>query len=287
MKKLYILFYLFVFIILIFTISIFKIFVIALATDTNNKYIYKENNIIEFTKDYHIYLDSEKSKEKIVNIDFDNYNINPPKECLQKMSVCEETTDIHIITKKTWRVIRLDNISSKKLDPVLFAKYYPNIKSKNIINDGSPLQDKLITQRILYDRGLLNIEPTGKIGWLTEIAIMKLQHLKGIKEYDEKKGIVYIGPKTIKELNALKDRMKDPNYLKNNPLPNINVNDFDENFKKRLNEIQNMINKTSPNQNELYKNAINSSNVVIPPIKPEYLKFEGRAKILKQETTER
>jgi hypothetical protein len=47
---------------------------------------------------------------------------------------------------------------------------------------------------------------------------MELQCIKGYSEYNKNKAIFEIGPKTIKEINNLKNRMKDRKYLSSTSL---------------------------------------------------------------------
>ncbi|MEA3304231.1 MAG: hypothetical protein U9Q15_00420 [Patescibacteria group bacterium] len=223
------------------------------------------------TKVYEIDMDTRITRENTY-IDFDDYNIDPPLECSQPNFACDEYSHIKIITTKTWNVKKTEKINSSSLTTSDFAKYYPNLPDIQEINNLSDPDQKWIVQRILYERGLLPVFPTGNIGYETEKAIIKLQHIKGFEEFDPKRGISYIGPQTIKELNGLKDRMQDPEYIPNHPLPVVRMDDLGNNHKKRYQDI------TNRQISSGYMPNYDTSNQV-EIVKPHSLRFSGGAKI--------
>jgi hypothetical protein len=209
-----------VFILLFFGTSL------VFASFENSYFLYKE-------KEFEIELDT-RTPSKNKGFSFADYDIKAPDICKSSHIFCYEKTKIHTTINKEWEVVPVPPIWDKSLTPQQFAKFYPDLEEDKIINNWSPAKDKWITQRILYERGLLPVFPTGKIGFLTEEAIIKLQFFKGIEEIDQAKGVVIIGPQTIKELNKLKKRMEDETFVSRSPYPEINFADYSDFHQKRL-----------------------------------------------------
>lgn len=195
------------------------------------------DDVIEKTKEYILKLDASDDV-KSQKIDFSDYNIPAPEECNEPNIACHETAKIQITTTKQWKIYRTKTIDSPDLTSHDFAKKYPNLnENAESIDNTSPPEQKWILQRMLYERGLLPVFPTGNVGYETEKAIIKFQHIKGINEWDKRKGIVEIGPQTVKALNDLKERMKDPQYLEKRPLPVVKLNDLDDYHRLRYGDI--------------------------------------------------
>jgi len=199
---------------------------------SGNSYVIEKERVYE--------LDAEASEEELQrSISFASDDISSPEVCQEPQVFCSESTKITVKTAKTWSIIELPAITSLGLQPEEFAQYYPNLDPVSRITDGSPPQQKLILQRILYDRGLLPVAPTGKIGYETEKAIIKLQHIKGIvDEFDGINKVTIIGPQTINELNALKKRMQNKGYLEEKPLSIVIPQELPSSAQERLARIE-------------------------------------------------
>jgi hypothetical protein len=241
-----------------------------------------ESYFIHAEKEFEIELDTRNENIEEVSFSFAEYDIDAPAVCREANVFCHERTVITSQIKKEWEVVPVVQIWNPDLSPQDFANFYPDLPEDKIISNGSHPNDKWTAQKILYERGLLDVFPTGKIGFKTEEAITKLQHYKDIEEIDEDKGIVVIGPETIRELNKLKDRMKSPEFTPNAPMPPLSLSDFPEFQKKRLQQINSELEKRSL--------PVSSSSPVLPSIdivKPEnngdLLKFRGKAEILSGE----
>jgi hypothetical protein len=163
----------------------------------------------------------EEISENVLNIMEGESNM--PEECKKRRfgTYCTQKTDIKVEVNTTWTITEASAIDSAHLSSDEFSEYYPGIQETIKVDNDSPEEDKLVVQRILYERGMLPVAPTGFIGHLTMMGITHLQQLKHI--YSEPNGI---GPRTIEELNNLKDRMADPEYLEANPLPPPNPYEF-------------------------------------------------------------
>jgi len=199
-------------------------------------YAAMDSYVISKEKSFKIEVDTRnKSSQKAFS--FADYDIEAPDECKKITVFCHEKTVITSHIYKEWEIIPVPSIGDKNLSPQGFSEFYPDLPEDEIIHNWSDPSKKWIVQRILYERGLLPVFPTGKIGFLTEEAIAKLQYYKGIEEVDEKKGVVVIGPKTIRELNKLKARMEAPEFVSRSPLPVIPFEDFAPFAQKRLVQI--------------------------------------------------
>ena len=141
-----------------------------------------------------------------------------------------------IVSRRTWKIKTLPTLSSHELTSTDFAKYYPDLPSGSTISNKSPINERYTVQQILYQRGLLPVFPTGAFGIETEKAILRFQFLKNIKEQEKKTQKFIIGPKTVDALNQLKQKMKDPEYLKKTPLPA--TNDLTGDYEKRMTFLQ-------------------------------------------------
>lgn len=157
---------------------------------------------------------NEELSENVLKIVEDEKNI--PEQCRKRRfgTTCSQETQIKVVVETTWTIIEAEPIDSKTLTTQEFATSYPDIQEPNTLTNESNNEDKLVAQRILYERGMLSVPPTGFLGHLTMMAITHLQNLKFI--YDEPNRI---GPRTISELNNLKNRMEEDGYLEKNPLP--------------------------------------------------------------------
>lgn len=206
-------------------------------------------HLIKNTKDFAVELNT-RTPEKNQLFSLKDYDISAPTICQQSNVFCHEKLRIVSRIEKEWEVNYIPQIWDPELTAQDFANFYPNLPEDKIISDGSRPQDKWILQRILYERGLLDIFPTGKIGYLTEKAIIKLQHYKDIEEYDHNLGIAYIGPATARELNLLKERMKRSDFVSRSPLPPISINSLSNNHKLRLSTINTLL-KTRKNPGDV------------------------------------
>lgn len=208
----------------------------------------------------------EETNINLADMDFDD-----PKEC--STDFCYKESQIIVTVKKIWKPM-ISVINKEDLKSRDFAKTFPNISEKRILNNNSPVYDRFILQKVLYERWLLDSKPTGKIWYLTEQAIMALQCIKWLKEYDESNWMFIVWSKTITEVNKIKDKMKDSNYLKKTRLPNINFAKCWDDFEERNKDLNNLIWNPPSWANNNYWNAITPNY---------YLKPEGEVKIKKTE----
>lgn len=229
-------------------------------------------------KSFDIQLDTRKG-ESTAAFSFADYDIKAPAVCSEPNVFCHEHTVIHSKLEKEWEVVEVPEISDKSLSAQQFATYYPDLDETKKISDGSPTSTKWIAQRILYERGLLSAFPTGKIGLQTEEAIIKLQHYKNIVEYDKNLKVTIIGPKTIKELNKLKAKMKDPNFASKSPLPNIPFKDFDPVHQERLLAMDKKYQQLAKQPPQKSETSNPNLSIVKPKNSGNVLKLFGEAKI--------
>jgi hypothetical protein len=150
------------------------------------------------------------SDETVQEVNLSDYQIAPPEECNEPNITCTERTRVVVNIEKTWDITTFEPIDSADLTASEFALYYPRIEAEEVTRT-SPVSDILLLQRALYDRGLLDVLPTGRFAAKTERAIMHFQQIKQIDEMED--GRMIAGPQTLKELNAMVDRMMDPEYL--------------------------------------------------------------------------
>lgn len=205
------------------------------------------------------------------NINLADMDFSDPKECTTDF--CYKESQITVTVKKIWKPMT-SLINSNSLNSWDFAKTFPNISEKKTLTNTSPVYDRFILQKVLYERWLLDSKPTWKIWYLTEQAVMALQCIKGFKEYDESKWMFIIGPKTIAEINKLKERMKDSTYLKKTRFPSVDFSSCWIEFKERNESLNTLIWNPPSRANNNYSNAIT----------PNYsLKPEGEVKIKKSE----
>lgn len=229
------------------------------------------------TKEFQLYLDNTSTESEKI-LDLNTYSIPAPEECSNKNTLCEETVQVTINVEKTWVITTIASLDSAELESWEFAEKYSDLEECEELNDGSAPEDKFIAQRILYERGLLPVLPTGRIGYQTEKAVLELQALKDIYEYDAYRNIFYIGPETIRALNSLKDNLKDPEYLENNPLSDLTAEDLPEEYRDRWTELTNLIQSSNK-----YNYPLSSDDITIdqPDNNGEQLSIEGQAKIWK------
>lgn len=218
---------------------------------------------------------SEKITENVLEIVENKKSM--PEECQKRRFgvTCNQETKIKVDVETIWTITEANPIHSSALTPEEFAINYPNIQETNILTNESSEEDKLVAQRILYERGMLSIPPTGFLGHLTQMGITHLQNIKQI--YDEPGRI---GSKTIKELNALKNRMKEENYIEKNYLPPPNpitflppLQNIYQNHASKINLIQ--------NNPDFYKAAeiqTPTNDASIP-----FINYFGEIKMLSQE----
>ncbi len=236
--------------------------------------IYNKQWFWECSQTKNILLD--QSADRIItpeelNINLADMDFSDPKEC--QTDFCYKQSQITVTVKKIWKPMTT-LINKESLNSRDFAKTFPNISEKQLLNNNSPVYDRFILQKVLYERWLLDSKPTWKIWYLTEQAIMALQCIKWIKEYDESKWMFVIWPKTIAEINKIKEKMKDSNYLKKTRFPNIDFSYCWSGFKERNEDLNTLIGNPPSRANNNYSNAIT----------PNYsLKPEGEVKIKKTE----
>jgi hypothetical protein len=236
-----------------------------------------ESYFISKEKNFQIEMNT-RQEDTMRSFSFAEYDIEAPSICRQANIYCHEKTIVTSHVTKEWEVIPVAAIWDPQLSPQDFANFYPNLPEDKIINDWSPSSQKWILQRILYERGLLEVFPTGKIGYLTEEAITKLQYYKNIEEVDELKGIVVIGPKTIKELNKLKTRMKSDDFISNSPMPLIPFENFSPFQQQRLLTINKALQRPLTFE-EKQEVLVPSLGIVKPENSGNMLKFQGEAVI--------
>lgn len=252
------------------------------ATSVFGRYVRNGDGTIEYSGQKTIFLDTNASNNLSESrLNLSDFNVDPPAECQKADIACEQITQITVTTKKVWTPIQLSSIMSATLKPEVFAKYFPNLPADKTITNGSPLKTKLIAQRIFYERGLLPVLPTGRLGYLTELATMKLQCLKGFSEYDSTKAIFYAGPKTISALNTLKENLRDPGYLAAHPLPAVDLSRCGVDFQIREENIATALKTLTP-KNTATGTPASTANKSIPLLKPNFLKLEGEVVIQKQ-----
>jgi hypothetical protein len=186
---------------------------------------------------YTISLDSRDSTNNEETINLSDFNYPAPPECAEDDKVCFETSIITINVEKTWEIATVLPIYDPELEADIFAAAYPGIEQLEWDDLKNSPDQIMIAQRTLYERGLLDVLPTGQYGYLTEEAVLYFQALKGIQEFDHTTGQAIIGPQTITELNGLKDRMQKENYFEENPLPVRYDDVFTPQIKRRLGEL--------------------------------------------------
>lgn len=222
---------------------------------------YSDVGFFECVEEKYIYLNEEigeaTSNLNEMKLDVGKIDMPPPVECVK--DYCYEETNVIVVIKKTRKPL-LAVVNSDTLPSREFAEKFDDIQEETKITNKSPIFDRVTLQKVLHDRGLLGVEPTGKIWYLTELAVMKLQCLKGYSEYNPSKDIFEIGPRTIQEVNALKERMKDENYLKDSRLPEVNLAECGDEFTRRQAKIGGLL-KTPPTRaNNHYGNYLRSGS---------------------------
>ena len=210
----------------------------------------------ECVKEKHISVDelnwNTLDLDQIV-LNLSEMNIDQPKEC--KTDFCYEESSVIVTVKKTWKPLT-SVVNDENLKSWDFANKFDNIKETDLVNNRSSVYDRVVLQKVLHDRWILESKPTGKIGYLTELAVMQLQCIKWYSEYNSSKAIFEIWPRTIYEINNLKDRMKDENYLSSTSLPQFNLYDCDQSFISRYNAIKSLLKSPPSWANNEYKNMI-------------------------------
>lgn len=218
--------------------------------------IQNDNGFYECTQQRSITLDEVIGQDLDLDemvLDLSEIDIDSPESC--DTDFCYEESDITVIVKKIWKPLT-SIINNDSLTSWDFANEFPDIWEDDILDNKSSVYDRIILQKVLYDRWLLGVKPTWKIWYLTELAIMKLQCIKWIDEYNSEKTIFEIWPKTITELNNLKHRMKNSNYLLNTQLPDINLEDCGSSFVSRYDAISKLLKNPPSRATNEYENMI-------------------------------
>jgi len=173
-----------------------------------------------------------------ISLDVWKIDMPPPKECLTP-EYCYEETSMVVVIRKTWKPV-LAVINNEAMPPSEFAEKFRDVQSTGILTNDSPLLDKVIFQKTLFNRWLID-KVTGKFWYLTELAVMKLQCIKWFVEYNETKTMFEVWPLTIKEVNNLKDRMKEEEYLAKTKLPDIDIKKCGKEFSQRETAIERLM----------------------------------------------
>lgn len=235
---------------------------------------------------FSISLDSRDVDQTRQSIDLNDFNYPAPEICDKPEVACFETSNITINVVKTWEIAEISEITSEELTPDVFALYYPDVPSVPWEELREDPESIMIIQRTLYERGLLDVLPTGQYGYLTEEAIIKLQSLKDISEIDYTAGQVIVGTETTEALNSLKRRMAEPFYLDQNPLPSDYSEIVPTVHKRRLDEIDTALKsfRPTPEQKEtVNKNKENAKNISpeVEALNGSQLEYYGEATIQK------
>lgn len=217
---------------------------------------YSDDWFFECVQEKYISLNEniwEESNLDKITLDLSQIDMPPPKECITDF--CYEESNVIVILRKTWKPF-LSIVNSDSMTTWGFAKEFDDIKETILVNNRTPIFDRVILQKVLYDRGLLWTKPTGKIWYLTELAIMRLQCIKWYSEYNTSKTIFEIGPQTIKEINNLKNRMKDQSYLASTSLPNVDLSQCGNEFVRRQSTIEWLLDTPPSWANNDYGNMV-------------------------------
>lgn len=199
---------------------------------------YNSSSYFQCTDEKKIYLNEDMNGELNLNeimLDIGNIDMPPPTECVK--DYCYEETNVVVTIKKTWKPL-LSVINNSAMKPSDFAKKFEDIAETTVVDNWSPVFDRVVVQKVLYERWLLGAKPTGKIWYLTELAVMKLQCIKWFSEYNDAKAVFEIGPKTIEAINTLKHKMKDEKYLKNTWFPPVDFAKCGKEFVTRQSKIE-------------------------------------------------
>ncbi len=253
-------------------ISVVLIF-IAFLWLVYGQYIYNNQWFREYSQTKNILVNQSTDKTvlpKEMNVNLLDMDVADPKQC--ETDFCYKEVEVSVTVKKTWKPMTAV-VNDESLKSSDFAKQFLNISQKKIVNNNSPVYDRIVLQKVLYDRGLLGSKPTWKLWYLTEQAIMKLQCMKWFQEYDTWNSMFIIWPKTIAEINKIKDKMKNPNYLKKTPLPNIDLSKCWSIFQQRNIELGNLLWNPPSRANNSYQNSSDVSAI---------LKLEGQVTVKSQ-----
>lgn len=245
-----------------------------------------ERQRIEKEEQFSINLDSRDVINNQTSINLNDFNYAPPEECEREDIVCFESSIITVHVKKIWELASVLPITDENLETDVFSSTFPDITSNTWEELRINPQELMIAQRTLYERGLMDVLPTGQYGYITEDAVARLQGLKHIQEIDWEKGQVIIGPETIIALNGLKQRMLAPNYFANNPLPQNYDDVLTPELAKRVNELEQRIpnyRPTAEEKDEVEQNQAQVEHDYGYTIKPDgsQLQFQGEAIIEK------
>lgn len=76
-------------------------------------------------------------------------DVADPKQC--ETDFCYKEVQVTVTVKKTWKPMTsmVNDDSLKSWD---FAKNFPDISEKKLLNNDSPVYDRIILQKVLYDR---------------------------------------------------------------------------------------------------------------------------------------
>jgi hypothetical protein len=233
-------------------------------------------------KTIEIALDST-SNDLTKQIDLSTYSIEPPEECALENVSCRESTTVNMKIVKTWEISTVYELTDSRLQPEDFALYYPEIQSTESINRNSDPKQILLLQRALYERGLLPVLPTGRYGVLTEAAVLHFNQIKNITDCSATE--VVATPDTIREINAMKQRMADPTYLQTTVAPVFNVSALCAPLQQRAGVLNEFI--TASNEGRIKQTLVNTSNQRVEmtidgkPVEKTGLQIDGFVKIEK------
>ena len=146
----------------------------------------------------------------------------------------------------------------------------------------------MLLQRPLYDRGILPVLPTGRFGAMTEQAILHFQQIKGIDPCTDRPA--YADNRTVAEINKMKHRMRDPDYLRQTQAPNFEIQALCPQTKYRAQLLDDFIKAANRGKIRTVPKPIAPSRkevqISLPSQQPgtvnEALKLEGFVRIEKE-----
>jgi len=154
------------------------------------------------SKQMEISLDSLSSASE-ARMDLSQLVENMPEQCRVAGVTCLQKSRVKVILENTWIPISISSLTNPQIPAPVEARAYPALDLEQTLGPGSPAPAVAIAQRILYDARLLSELPTGKYGFATERAVVRLQQRVGFAEIDRRRGVAIIGPRTAKVLNGL------------------------------------------------------------------------------------
>ena len=205
---------------------------------------------------------SSDDGDDMKRIDLSQYDLPQPEECMSPTVRCTEKTNVYLTVETEWTIEEFADVQSRELTAYEYAVNYPPIEVQEVLPASDP-KDILLLQRALYDRGLLSVPPTGRFGALTERAILHFQQIKGYEEWFN--GKVIAGERTIDDINAMKLRMQDPEYLQATTAPPLLPAALSPAQSERLDIIDTFIDAAT--RNEIQQ--------VVPPLRHVQVDIEG------------